>query len=281
MKWSLLRLLVPGAIGLGAGIAVAGTPLPNPPFTTGGFVPPDSLAFKQEVTVGKLLSKYALGLAKCDQKALIGLQLAYEPANPTKIDDLQTAWTDCRTGVTLKYAALRDKLILKGTPTCLDQAGIDAIKAQIDGQFPLLAPLVYCDGGAAAPDPVTGLNIPDFKNEANGEVAAAKVLIKAGTLAGKCYALALKAAFKSVSLGGDGSLDPSTLGKITTCFDRATVASNTAMDKLDQTHKLPDCLPVASAKNLVASTVGVAGQFNDETYCASPSGAFVAGDDAR
>jgi hypothetical protein len=281
MRPSLLRLLVVGAIGLGAGIAVAGTPLPNPPFTTGGFVPPDSLAFKQEVAVGKLLSKYALGLAKCDQQALIGLQLAYEPANPSKIGDLQQAWTDCRAGVRSKYDIGRGKLTLKGTPACLDQAGIDAIKAQIDAQFPLLAPFVYCDGDAAAPDPVTGLNIPDFKNEANGEVAAAKVLIKAGTLAGKCYALALKAAFKSVSLGGDGSLDPGTQAKITTCFDRATVASNAAMDKLDQTHKLPDCLPVASAKNLVTSTIGVAGQFNDETYCASPSGAFVAGDDTR
>jgi hypothetical protein len=43
----------------------------------------------------------------------------------------------------------------------------------------------------------------------------------------------------------------------------------------------PASLPVASAKDLVTSTLGVAGQFSDETYCASPSGAFVAGDDAR
>ncbi len=48
-------------------------------------MPPDSLVFKQEVAVGKILSKYALTRTKCDQKALIGLQLAYEPANPTKI----------------------------------------------------------------------------------------------------------------------------------------------------------------------------------------------------
>ena len=80
----------------------------------------------------------------------------------------------------------------------------------------------------------------------------AKVLVKAGTLAGKCYALALKAAFKSVSLGGDGSLDSATQAKVTACFNRATTASNTAMDELDQT-----------------------------TYCASPSGAFLAGADAR
>src|SRR5262249_59810365 len=78
----------------GSGIAVAGTPLPNPPFTTGGFVPPDSLAFKQEVAVGKVLSKYALGLAKCGQQALIGLQLAYEPATPAKIEGLQKPLAD-------------------------------------------------------------------------------------------------------------------------------------------------------------------------------------------
>ena len=40
--------------------------------------------------------------------------------------------------------------------------------------FPLLSPITYCDDDAAAPDPVTNINIPDFKNEASGEVSAEK-----------------------------------------------------------------------------------------------------------
>jgi hypothetical protein len=275
MKQAFLTLVTASAVGLAAGIALAGTPLPNPPFTTGGFVPPDSLAFKQEVSVGKLLSKYSLGRAKCDWSALIGLQLAYEPANMGKVPEVQQKWTDCQAKNGLKYTVTRDKLLLKGTPACLDQAGIDGIRAQIDAQFPLLGAIVYCDDGAAAPDPVTGLNIPDFKNEASGEVSAAKVVTKAGTLAGKCYSLALKYAFKF-----GGTIPPEVMPKIDACFAKASDGANLAMDKLDQTQKLPDCLPVATAKFLVDQTIDLAGQFNDENYCASPSGAFVEAPDA-
>src|SRR5262249_45281905 len=159
----------------------------------------------------------------------------------------------------------RDKLLLKGTPTCLDQAGIDAIKAQIDAQFPLLGPIVYCDADAAAPDPVTGLNIPDKKQEAIGEGAAAKAVTKAGRAAGKCYTAAATAAFKLV--------DP--LAKFNACIGKAHTASDAAMSKLDQTQKLPSCLSLAMAQGLGGSAISLAGQFTDDTYCASPSGAFV------
>lgn len=272
-----LRRLVPiGVVALTMSVALAGTPLPNPPFSSGGFIPPDSLVFKQETGVGKLLTKYAKNRVKCDEKAVIALQLAYEPANMGKLPDVQAAWTACVAKIGLKYTTDRDKLLLKGTPACLDQAGIDAIKAQLDAQFALLGPIVYCDGGAAAPDPVTGLNVPDFKQEASGEVSAAKVVTKAGLLAGKCYTLAVKYAFKFGS-----TLPPEVLAKIDACLVKATAGGNEAMDKLDQTQKLPSCLPLATAQSLVTAAVNLGGQFTDETYCASPSGAFVDGVDVR
>ena len=93
---------------------------------------------------------------------------------------------------------------------------------------------------------------------------------KAGILAGKCYSLALKYAVKFA-----GTIPPDLLTKVDACFGKATASGDAAMDKLDQTQKLPDCLPLADAKNFVSTTIGVAGQFNDENYCASPSGAFV------
>jgi hypothetical protein len=276
MKQAFLTLVTAGAVGLGAGIALAGTPLPNPPFTSGGFVPPDSFALKQELAVGKLLTKYAVGRAKCDRSALIALQLAYEPPGAPKVPEVQLKWTACQTKNADKYVVGRDKLLLNGTPPCLDQAGIDGIKAQIDAQFPGLGAIVYCDGDAAAPDPVTGLNIPDFKNEAEGEVAAAKVVTLAGTRAGKCYMNAVKYAFKY-----GGTIPAEVLAKIDACFAKVAAGGAEAMDKLDQTQKLPACLPLATAQGLVTATINLAGQFNDENYCASPSGAFVAGDDAR
>jgi hypothetical protein len=47
------------------------------------------------------------------------------------------------------------------------------------------------------------------------------------------------------------------------------------MAKLDQTQKLPACVPLTTAQTLVSTAVGIAGQFSDDTYCASPSGAFI------
>jgi len=262
MKGSPGGTVIAGAICLASSIALA-TPLPNPPFMTGGFVPPDSDVYKQEVAVGKLLTKYALSKTKCDQKAVIALQLAYEPPGAPKVPDVQADWTECQGKVLLKYQVARDKLLLKGTPACLDQAGIDAIKGQLDTQIGLLGVVVYCDADAAAPDPVTGLNIPDFKNEASGEVAVAKVLTKTGRYGGKCYSLALKYAFK---LGG--VLPSDILDKVNACFEKAAELGHTAVDKLEQTQQLPDCLPAANAHALVDATVTLSGDFNDETYCA-------------
>src|SRR5262245_30019307 len=198
-----------GIVLLASSIAF-GTPLPNPPFTSGGFVPPDSDVYKQESAVSKLLNKYAVSKTKCDQKAVLALQLAYEPPGAPKVPAVQAVWTACQAKVLLKYEATRDKLLLGGTPPCLNQAGIDAIRDQLDTQIGLLGPIVYCDddGSGNAPDPVTGLNIPDFKNEAVGEVATAKVLTKAGRYAGKCYTLAAKYAFKLA-----GVLTPDILAK--------------------------------------------------------------------
>jgi len=270
MQRSRCRLVPLGVCALAASTAFAGTPLPDPPFSNGGFVPPNSTVLKQEVAVGKVLTKYAATIAKCDQAAVLALQLAYEPANQNKVPAVQDAWTLCRSNAGTKYEVLRDKVLLKGTPACLDQGGIDGIRAQIDAQFPLLAPTVYCDDDAAAPDPVTMLNIPDFRNEASGEVSAAKVVTKAATLAGKCYTQAVT---YTVKFGG--TLPPELLAKFNACIAKAQTASDTAMDKLDQTQKLPRCLPLAAAQGLGSTAIDLAGQFIDENYCASPSGAFV------
>lgn len=259
-----------GGIILWTGIASAGTPLPDPPFANGGFVPPDSLTLKSEAYVAKLFSKYSTTRAKCDYTAVLGLQLAYTPANPTKIAELQAKWTACNQKIADYYVKTRDKLLLKGTPSCLDQAGIDAIRAQLDAQLPLLSGLVYCDDDGASPDPVTGLDIPDKKQEADGEVALAKVLIKVGSYAARCLDKAVAIALK---LGG--TIDPGSLAKIQACIEKGRTYGMDSVAKLDQTQKLPDCLPLASAQAVVDVTVDTAGQFTDDVYCASPSGAFL------
>ena len=264
-------LLVSGsAIVFSAQVLMAG-PLPDPPFQFGGFNPPDQNVLKQELAVGKIISKYAAARASCDQKAVSGLQKAYPPAGDgSKVLDNQTKWTACVAAANAKYVAARDKQLIKGTPPCLNQAGIDAIKSQLDALTPPLAALLYCDDGAASPDPTVGINIPDDKNEAKGEVSAAKNALKAGTDAGKCYDKAASAVFKN-----GGTILAADLTKFNDCIAKTTGKVNAAMQKLADQGVLPSCLPVVLAQGVGASAVSLGGQFTDETYCASPSAAFI------
>lgn len=60
---------------------------------------------------------------------------------------------------------------------------------------------------------MTSLNIPDFKIEASGEVSAAKVVLKVGTSAAKCYIKAFGTAFKF-----GGTIPSDILTKINACL---------------------------------------------------------------
>ena len=262
-KWSL------AAVALSAGIAF-GTPLPDPPFADGGFVPPDSIVFKQEYNIWKLITKDAGYQAKCDYKAMEDLQLAYTPANPTKITEIQDKWTLCHSKVDTKYTTYRDRYLLKGTPACLDQADIDAIRAQVETQIAALETVVFCDDDGASPDPVTGLNIPDFKNEAAGEAAVAKVLVKVGTSVGKCYTNGVKYALKF-----GGAIPPEIVAKIEACIAKYENYGLDKMAEFDQQQKLPDCLPLATAQGTVTGVSDFASSLTDDHWCASPSGAFL------
>lgn len=250
--------------------ALAGTPLPDPPFSSGGFVPPTSLDLKIESYVGKSLLKYLVNSRKCDYKAVNALQLAYEPANTTKIPAEEAKWQLCRQKVSDRYAYERDAFIAKGAPPCLDQAGIDAIRVLVDAELAGTQAFVFCDADAAAPDPATGLNIPDTNPEANAEAAVTKVLLRLYGYSYKCYLYGAKYAFKF-----GGTIPPEVMVKVDACFQKAQLKSDGAMATLDQQQKLPDCISLAAAQAAGSAAIAFQGTLTDETYCASPSGAFL------
>ena len=259
-------------VTLAAGAALAGTPLPDPPFTAGGFNPPSKDVLKQEQAVGGIIGKYVDARSKCDQKAIGAQQKAYEAGDVAKQTENTGKWTACVQKSNDKYTAARDKQLGKGTPSCLNHAGIGALKGQIDAQLPLLGVLVYCDGGQANPDAGTGLKIPATKDQAKAEVAVAVTAGKAGNGAGKCYT---KAATTTQKNGG--SLPAADLTKFTDCVNKSATKGADGITKIVAKGTLPGCLTAGTANSLVASAVALGGNFTDETYCASPSAAFLDG----
>lgn len=251
--------------------ASAATPLPFPPFAGGGFVPTTKDVLKQEVTVLKVLAKYAYKRSSCDTGLLDDLTLAYTSANGTKIAAVQAKWVECVAKVDQRYAYDRDKALLKGTPACLGQAAIDALRAQIDVQLAMSGAVAYCDADDAAPDPVTMLNVPDKVKEADGESEAGKLITKSYYNTVKCLASVLPRLVREQAVSTDNA------DRFSICLDKIEGRATSTADDLEQTQQLPSCL---STSALVAAAVG-ARDFGSGTsgaiFCASPGGAFVDG----
>ena len=245
---------------LSASVALAGL-LPNPPFTTGGNNAPDATVLKQEQSVGKVITGYVAGRTKCDQKAIAALQKFHAAIDPVGVTATETAWTACVAANVTKYNAARDKLVAAGTPTCLNQAGIDAIKTQLDAQLPLLGGIVYCNAFYGT-NAVTGQKVPELASMVKSEVGVGKLATKAGVGAGKCYTKAASTVFKN-----GGTLPAADLTKFNDCITKASAGGTAGVAKLVAGGTLPSCLPGGTATAVVSAAVALGGGFNDETYC--------------
>ena len=256
---------------LANGPASAATPLPFPPFAGGGYVPPTKDVLKQEITVLKVLSKYAAKRAYCDDALLDDLVLAYTSAAGTKIMAVQEKWVECVAKVEARYVHERDEALAKGTPSCLDQPAIDALRAQIDAQLAVRGAVAYCDGDNAAPDPVTSLNVPDKVKESSGEIEAAERIVKSHNEALKCLAYIAPRIFR------EQTVSPDNTQRYAICLDKSAARATSIADDLEQKQQLPSCLPKA---DLITAAIGArdfgAGT-SGATFCASPGGAFVDG----
>lgn len=249
----------------------AATPLPDPPFTGGGYVPVSKYVLKQEVAVLKVLANYTLRRSSCDTGLLDDLVLAYTSASGSKIVDVEAQWVACVTKAEARYAYERDKVLAKGTPPCLGSTEIDTLRAFVDLQLAAGGSVAFCDADNAAPDPVTSLNVPDKVKEAGGESEAAKRIHRSSSDAMKCLAYVLPRLFRDQTVSADN------IDRFSSCLDKlATRAASTA-DELEQTQQLPSCLPTSA---LVAAALGArdaAILLSGGVFCQSPGGAFVDG----
>ena len=262
MRRYLTALVASIALSFTGALASAGTPLPDPPFPGGGFIPPDKSVLKQEDDVLKLLVKYASKRSICDSALLDDLTLAYVGGNPTKLDAVHAKWLACVVKVSDRYAYERDRRIAKGSPACLDAAAIDALRAALDAKLAQWSAAIYCDDAGASPDPVTGLNVPDKVKDATGEAEAAKRVVKSYADAARCTRGIVGKAVREQTITEDHAL------RVARCNEKiAALADGTAQD-LAQTQKLPQCL---APELLVATALDARDFFLSSTggiYCA-------------
>jgi hypothetical protein len=260
------------AIVLASDLAGASTPLPDPPFPGGGFVPPTEDVLKKEDLAWKMLASYRRKRAACDYALIDDLHLAYTPANPTKIAAVQEKWNTCVAKVSARFDYERDRLLAKGAPACLDAPLLDSLRAALEGLVAAEASVVFCDDDGAAPDPVTGLDVPDKKQEVTGEVAVAKLVVKSAYETTRCHMNVLRRIVRD-----GGSVTPDHELRLASCLGKIATKASGAIADLEQTQKLPACLPAANALAVSASAGASSTVLTGAIYCASPSGAFVDG----
>lgn len=267
MKGKFLATISGTAMVLVAGVALAGTPLENPPFTNGGFVPPNKDVLKAELGSGGIVTKYTGAVTKCDQNAVKALEKATTAADPVKVTEAEAKHAACVAKANTKFTDAVAKIIAKGkNPACLDTTAINGIKGQLDALLAVNNPIVYCDSTQGV-NVATGFNIPANKDVAKGETGVGAAAVKAGSAVAKCFNKSVDGDFK-------GAVDQT---KHNDCVAKASAKGLASIQKLQDKALLPACLPQVAANAIIAIGVGAGGDYTDETFCGSPSGAFIDG----
>jgi hypothetical protein len=242
-----MRRTLSAALGLLliGSFALAATPLGG---DDGGFIAPDKTTLKCEDGVGKAASKLAGAVFKCQIAQADGSLKLGSPQD----DDA------CETTAVGKYTAAVGKLT--ACPSCLDPSAIAGTTvSQING---LANGALYCAAGTPFGGDDSG-NIPPDKTTAKCEDTAVKAVSKLSGAIAKCHAKQADTSFKLGSSQDDDA-----------CESAASAKFGTATAKLTVANGCPSCLVT------LLPTIGTAAEsmidgINGNTYCASPSGAFL------
>lgn len=240
MSWLKVGVLVGGAVSaMGVGIVLAGTPFGG---DDSGFIPP-AANFKCVSGFAKNASKYAAGIAGCHIKAA-SAAFAAKPFDEEA----------CETALRAKIDATNAKLT--GCPSCLNQAAVlDFAVDQLDS-----ANAVFFCGGTTPLGGDDGGVVPTDKNVLKCESAVVKGVGKLSAAIVKCHIKQADAVIKGKAFDEEA------------CEDKEINKFNAANTKIAAI--CPPCL---------SGLFGVLGDqveqqidnANGDTWCASPSGAFI------
>jgi hypothetical protein len=215
----------------------------------GGFIAPDAATLKCEDGVAKASSKLVGGIFKC-QAAQAS---ASQKAASSQDDDT------CESAAKTKYDLAVGKLT--NCPPCLHPDAIrDSGVSQING---LANAALYCAGTVPYGGDDQGL-IPPDAGAAKCENAAVKAVSKLTGGLVKCHIKQADASFKLLSPQDDD-----------VCEGAAITKFNLAAAKLTNTTCPTSTCVVALLPTVGAAAEGPVDAMNGQTYCASPSGAFI------
>jgi len=149
------RVLVLNALLLSRLVA-AQTPLPDPPFINGGYLPPDATSAQVEDQLAAfLLGDDRAAHVHCVAKLVTGLFHANQSGNAAMAAEVAAKYNDCRHAAYYDWVAFRDALVSAGgIPACLAAPlALDAVHGTIEDVTYLTLANIFCDGTAPSVEP--------------------------------------------------------------------------------------------------------------------------------
>ncbi len=292
MKSKFTSFVATAAVLVSGTVALAGNPMPNPPFTTALYpTGPDAKALlKTEASVNGLINK-ALGTgAKCYQKGVSNIFGGKPDGTAACLGGLTTQ-TGAIGKVLVGLAKIEEKAPAGSTACIL--SGLLAQVNNLTGLIPSLLPVALCEGTAdintsplvakicgsvaggpsctvdgdcaagtcAGADYGTGSVIPTTKDSLKTESSAIGIASKAGAAVAKCIDKAVAAEVKLPGSSNAGL-----------CINNAKLSGLTAVNKLaEKTGQQPTCLlGTGQSATLIATTNSLADailSIGDVIYC--------------
>ncbi|MFM7142810.1 MAG: hypothetical protein ACKO2K_12950 [Alphaproteobacteria bacterium] len=292
MKSKFTSFAATAALLVSGTVALAGSPMPNPPFTTALYpTGPDAKALlKTEASVNGLINKALGSGAKCYQKGVSNIFGGKPDGTAACLGGLATQ-TGAIGKVLVGLGKIEDKAPA-GSTTCILN-GLLAQVSSLTGLIPSLLPVALCEGTAdinASPlvakicggvvggpsctsdldcasgtcdgaDYGTPSYIPSNKDVLKTETSAIGIASKAGAAVAKCIDKAVAA---EVKLPGSSNAN--------LCINNAKLSGLTAVNKLAvKTAQSPSCLlGTGQSANIIATTNSLADailSIGDVIYC--------------
>jgi len=254
------RVLVLSALLLSRLVA-AQTPLPDPPFINGGYLPPDvtSAQFEDQLAAF-LLGDDRAAHVHCVTKLVAGLFHANQSGNAAMAAEVGAHYNDCRAAAYTGWVAFRDALVAAGgVPACLT---LDAVHATIENVTYLTLANIFCNGTAPSVEP--RIKIASDRVIERHLRSVARIVLGYAARQARCTRTYVGGLEKA---GGNPALVAAAKEMFDECYVTSRFAAEERIRRLYAKNS-PACLPAPSALSALGEHIAAPWAQVADLYCA-------------
>jgi len=242
-------------------LVAAQTPLPDPPFINGGYLPPDETSAQVEDQVAAfLLGDDRAVNVHCVAKLVTGLFHANQSGNAAMAAEVAAEYGDCRHAAYDDWVAFRDALVSAGgVPACL---ALDVVHGTIENVTYLTLANIFCDGTAPSVEP--RIKIATDRVIERHLKSVARIVLGHAARQARCTRTYVGGLEKA---GGNPDLVAAAKEMFDECYVTSRFAAEERIRRLYAKNS-PACLPAPSALSALGENIAAPWAQVADLYCA-------------